>query len=63
MEEEGPGALFTGATTRALYIGLLSAIQFFLYEGLKQLLGVSPDDLLVFFDVLSGLELPPVSAS
>ena len=34
-QEDGLGALFAGGTTRALYIALLSAIQFFIYEGLK----------------------------
>ena len=55
--EEGVGALFAGATTRALYIATLSAVQFFLYEFAKQLLHISPGDLLLFFDVLSGLEI------
>ena len=36
---------------------LLSSIQFFLYEFIKQVLEVAPSDLRLFFDVLSGLEL------
>ena len=56
-KEEGVGALFAGATTRAVYIAGLSSIQFFLYEFIKQVLEVAPSDLRLFFDVLSGLEL------
>ena len=56
-KEEGIGALFAGATTRAVYIATLSAVQFFLYEWAKQLLRVSRPDLELFFDVLSGLKL------
>ena len=56
-KEEGVSALFAGATTRAIYIATLSAVQFFLYEFAKQLLHISPGDLLLFFDVLSGLEI------
>ncbi len=56
-QAEGIGALYAGASTRALYIAALSSIQFFGYESLKQVLGVSKGELLVFFDVLSGLEV------
>ena len=56
-QDEGLGALYAGATTRALYIAILSAIQFFLYEALKQALHVARPDLLLFLDILSGLEL------
>ena len=56
-ETEGVGALFAGATTRALYIAALSSIQFFLYEFCKQALQVDRSALLLFFDVLSGLEI------
>ena len=57
LNEEGVGALFAGASTRAVYIALLSSIQFFVYEYVKQVLHVSSYDLQLFFDVLSGLEL------
>ena len=58
---EGLGALYAGATTRALYIAVLSALQFFLYEYAKQLLGVARPDIQLFFDVLSGLQLDTVA--
>ena len=57
LNEEGVGALFAGASTRAVYIAVLSSIQFFVYEYVKQVLHVSSYDLQLFFDVLSGLEL------
>lgn len=60
---EGVGALYAGAATRALYIAALSAIQFFLYEGLKQLLHVARPDLLLYLDILSGLELASTGGS
>ena len=58
-QAEGISSLYSGATTRALYIAALSSIQFFLYEGLKQLFHVARPDLQLFLDILSGLELTP----
>lgn len=34
-------------------------VQFFLYDFLKRALHVSADDLKLFFDVMSGLEVNP----
>eukprot|EP00904_Undaria_pinnatifida_P009784 jgi/Undpi1/5936/HiC_scaffold_2.g01210.m1 len=53
----GASAFYKGSTARALKSALNIALQFFLYDSLKRLADVAPDDLKVFFDVMSGLEM------
>lgn len=40
-------------------LSLPCVCQFFLYDFLKRALHVSADDLKLFFDVMSGLEVNP----
>jgi len=42
IRELGPRGLFRGLGARAIMVGSLTAGQFFIYDGLKQLLGVAP---------------------
>eukprot|EP00752_Nemacystus_decipiens_P011093 g9855.t1 len=56
-KEGGVGAFYKGALPRAAKSALNIALQFFLYDSLKRLASVAPDDLKVFFDVMSGLEM------
>lgn len=46
-KEGGAGAFYKGALPRALKSALNIAVQFFLYDSLKRLANVSPDDLKV----------------
>ncbi|CAM9842774.1 unnamed protein product, partial [Scytosiphon promiscuus] len=55
-EEGGAAAFYKGALPRAAKSALNIALQFFLYDSLKRLASVAPNDLKVFFDVMSGLE-------
>lgn len=43
----GPAAFYKGAVPRALKSALNIALQFFLYDSLKRIANVSPDDLKV----------------
>ncbi|CAM9436051.1 unnamed protein product [Ascophyllum nodosum] len=57
FEEGGVSAFYKGSLPRALKSAVNIALQFFLYDSLKRIANVSPDDLKVFFDVMSGLEM------
>lgn len=48
VEQEGYGALFSGASTSAIFHGIMAALQFCLYEWLKESLHVAPADLLLY---------------
>ncbi|CAM9507937.1 unnamed protein product [Ectocarpus fasciculatus] len=62
-KEGGAAAFYKGALPRAAKSALNIALQFFLYDSLKRLANVAPDDLKVFFDVMSGLEMGAKSAA
>lgn len=55
----GPGGFFKGTVPRAVKSAANIALQFFLYDWTKRALHVSSDDLKLFFDVMSGLEVSP----
>ena len=46
-KEGGAGAFYKGALPRAAKSALNIALQFFLYDSLKRLANVAPDDLKV----------------
>lgn len=54
-EEGGAGAFYKGALPRAAKSALNISLQFFLYDSLKRLAGIAPDDLKVILS--AGLEL------
>lgn len=47
FKDGGAGAFYKGALPRAAKSALNIALQFFLYDSLKRLAGVAPDDLKV----------------
>lgn len=49
-KEGGPSAFYKGALPRAVKSALNIALQFFLYDSLKRLANVAPDDLKVRTD-------------
>jgi solute carrier family 25 (mitochondrial phosphate transporter), member 3 len=53
----GLQGFFKGTVPRAVKSAANIALQFFLYDFLKRALHVSADDLKLFFDVMSGLEI------
>lgn len=57
LEEGGVPAFFKGLFPRAIKSAINIAVQFFLYDFFKRLAHVGPDDIKVFFDVMSGLEI------
>lgn len=50
-KEGGAGAFYKGALPRAAKSALNIALQFFLYDSLKRLANVAPDDLKVWVRV------------
>ncbi|CAM9122561.1 unnamed protein product [Phaeothamnion confervicola] len=59
----GIKAFYKGTLPRAIKSAFNIALQFFLYDFCKRLAHVSPDDIKVFFDVMSGVELNAVAAT
>ncbi|KAG5185410.1 hypothetical protein JKP88DRAFT_194574 [Tribonema minus] len=57
LKEGGVAAFYKGSVPRAIKSAINIAIQFFLYDSCKRLAHVGPDDIKVFFDVMSGLEI------
>ena len=55
----GVSGFFKGTVPRAFKSAANIALQFFLYDFLKRALHISADDLKLFFDVMSGLEVTP----
>lgn len=56
-DQGGLEGFFKGTVPRALKSAANIALQFFLYDFLKRALHISTDDLKLFFDVMSGLEV------
>jgi len=57
MEEGGIPRLYKGILPRAVKSAINIAIQFFMYDFCKRLFHATADELKLFFDVLSGLQL------
>jgi len=57
LAEGGPARLYKGALPRAVKSAVNIAVQFFTYDACKTALHVTADELKLFFDVLSGLQL------
>ena len=55
QELAAEGGLLVGLSSRCVFGGLLVAVQFATYDALKAALHVSPGDLQLFLDVLSGV--------
>lgn len=46
-KDKGPGGFYKGAFPRAVKSAINIALQFFLYDSLKRIANVAPDDLKV----------------
>jgi len=55
LAAEGIGALYSGVGTRAIFSGLLLAVEFLIYDAVRGALHVGADDLQLFLDVLAGV--------
>lgn len=55
MWERGSfGAFFKGLPVRLVYYSLIASLQFLVYDGVRFALGIGPDDLKLYLDVLGG---------
>ncbi|CAM9673480.1 unnamed protein product [Discosporangium mesarthrocarpum] len=63
FKEGGISAFYKGVVPRALKSAVNIALQFFLYDFMKRIANVGPEDLKVFFDVMSGVEFSAKSAA
>ena len=57
LDRAGIPALFKGLSIRMVFYSLTAAFQFLIYDGVRFSLGVGPDDLRLYLDVL-GEALP-----
>ena len=48
------GAFFKGLPVRLVYYSLVASLQFLVYDGVRFALGIGPDDLKLYLDVLGG---------
>jgi len=55
LEAGGPGLLYAGVGARAVFSGLLLAIEFLIYDAVRTWLHVGAEDLQLFMDVLAGV--------
>jgi len=54
LDQGGYAALFKGLPLRMALYSLATALQFTVYDGVRFALGVGPDDLRLYYDVLGG---------
>lgn len=52
LDRAGTQALFKGLSIRMVLYSLTAAFQFMIYDGIRFALGVGPDDLRLYLDVL-----------
>ena len=52
LDRAGIPALFKGLSVRMVLYSLNAAFQFLVYDGVRVALGVGPDDLRLYLDVL-----------
>ena len=48
------GPFFKGLPVRLVYYSLIASLQFLVYDGVRFALGIGPDDLKLYLDVLGG---------
>ena len=54
LERSGVSALFAGLPLRMFFYSLLASLQFLLYDSIRFALGIGPDDLKLYLNVLGG---------
>tara|TARA_B110001452_G_C14933717_1_gene326494 strand:- start:227 stop:460 length:234 start_codon:yes stop_codon:yes gene_type:complete len=52
LDRSGVSALFKGLPIRMVLYSMTAAFQFLIYDGVRFALGVGPDDLRLYLDVL-----------
>lgn len=61
IERAGVNGLFTGLSLRIVFYSLIASLQFVVYDGVRFALGIGPDDLKLYLDVLGGALQQPGS--
>ena len=56
LETQGPSGLYAGAGARAIFAGVLLALEFLIYDYLREIFHVTSGDLVVTLDVLGTLQ-------
>ena len=54
IDRSGVNALFTGLQLRIIFYSLIASLQFVVFDGVRFALGIGPDDLKLYLDVLGG---------
>jgi len=54
LDRAGVGALFKGLPLRMAFYSLATSLQFLVFDGVRFALGIGPDDLRLYLDVLGG---------
>ena len=55
LDRDGVSTLFTGLPLRMVLSSLTASLQFLVFDGIRFALGVGPDDLKLYMDVLGGV--------
>lgn len=54
LDRAGVSALFKGLPLRMVFYSLTTSLQFLVFDGVRFALGIGPDDLRLYLDVLGG---------
>lgn len=54
LDRAGVSALFKGLPLRMVFYSLAASLQFLVFDGVRFALGIGPDDLRLYLDVLGG---------
>jgi len=54
LDRNGIPALFKGLQLRIVFYSLIASLTFVVYDAVRFALGVGPDDLKLYLDVLGG---------
>ena len=54
LERNGINAFFVGLPLRIVFYSLIASLTFVVYDFVRFLLGIGPDDLKLYLDVLGG---------
>lgn len=54
IERNGVAAFFVGLPLRIVFYSLIASMTFVVYDFVRFLLGIGPDDLKLYLDVLGG---------
>jgi solute carrier family 25 phosphate transporter 3 len=54
LDREGIASLFKGLPLRMVFYSMVASLQFVVYDSVRFALGIGPDDLKLYLDVLGG---------